>query len=74
MLTPLTLHRTHPVELALGRARSAVALGLVTGVFYFLFGAQVSGWDILGVDAVTLRISSTSWSQTARYSLFSSKD
>ena len=49
-LTPLTLFRVHPVESVLYFVRSFTVFGLVSGVFVWLFGSQLSGWDILGVD------------------------
>ncbi|MFW7379873.1 MAG: sterol desaturase family protein [Oligoflexus sp.] len=52
VLTPLTLYRTHPVDIIAARLRNALAYGCVTGVFFFYFGATVSGWDILGADAL----------------------
>jgi sterol desaturase/sphingolipid hydroxylase (fatty acid hydroxylase superfamily) len=33
------------------RLRDALSYGTVTGIFYFLFGSQLSTWDILGVNA-----------------------
>jgi sterol desaturase/sphingolipid hydroxylase (fatty acid hydroxylase superfamily)/predicted lipoprotein len=52
VLTPLTLYRTHPIESLINGARGVVAMGLVTGVFIWLFGGQVRGWEVLGVDAI----------------------
>jgi sterol desaturase/sphingolipid hydroxylase (fatty acid hydroxylase superfamily) len=52
VLTPFTLFRSHPVETFLNGVRGAVAIGMVTGVFYWLFGARVHGWQVLGVDAI----------------------
>ncbi len=51
-LTPLTLYRAHPIEVFLYGLRSMVVMGLVAGTFAYLFRGQVSGLDILGVDAL----------------------
>ena len=51
-LTPLTLYRIHPVEMTLYYFRSMLVFGVVTGVFIYLFGPQLSAWEILGVDAL----------------------
>lgn len=50
ILTPLTLHRVHPVEMTLYYIRGMVVFGLVSGIFVYLFGRQLSGLDVLGVD------------------------
>lgn len=52
ILTPLTLFRVHPVEMALYYARGLLVFGSVTGGFVYLFGARLSALDILGVDAL----------------------
>ncbi|MCS6914490.1 MAG: imelysin family protein [Myxococcales bacterium] len=52
VLTPVTLYRTHPIESLLSGARGAVVVGTVTGVFTWLFGRRVQGWEVLGVDAI----------------------
>ncbi|MBL8600798.1 MAG: sterol desaturase family protein [Myxococcales bacterium] len=52
VLTPLTLYRTHPVETGLNTLRSAVTLGLVTGLWAWLAGPHFEAWQILGVDAL----------------------
>jgi sterol desaturase/sphingolipid hydroxylase (fatty acid hydroxylase superfamily) len=51
-LTPLTLYRIHPVEMTLYYLRGALVFALVTGVFVYFWGADVKGWQILGVDAI----------------------
>jgi sterol desaturase/sphingolipid hydroxylase (fatty acid hydroxylase superfamily) len=50
ILTPLTLHRVHPVEMCLNTGRGLLVFGMVSGSFVYLFGNQLSGLDILGVD------------------------
>lgn len=52
VLTPLTLHRTHPLEALLMRGASAAAVGLAAGVCAWLFHGGVSAWEIVGVDAL----------------------
>jgi len=54
VLTPVTLYRTHPVESALNRARGALVTGAITGLFVWLFGASVRGWQLFSVDALGL--------------------
>ncbi len=52
VLTPLTLFRIHPIEMSLYYVRGTLVFGCVSGVFIYLWGGNVSGWQILGVDAV----------------------
>jgi sterol desaturase/sphingolipid hydroxylase (fatty acid hydroxylase superfamily) len=52
VLTPLTLYRTHPVEIICARLRNTLVYGSVTGVFFFAFGPTLSAWDILGAGAL----------------------
>lgn len=52
VLTPFTLYRTHPVESLLNGARGAAAVGLVTGVFGWIFGPGLRVWEVLGVEAI----------------------
>ena len=49
-LTPLTLYRMHPVEIVLQETRRVLAIGLTTGVFLYLFGKNLNGYDVLGVN------------------------
>ena len=51
ILTPISLYRTHPVEAAMAVLRNSLSLGVASGVFVFLFGATMSVWTILGVNA-----------------------
>lgn len=51
-LTPITVHRVHPVEMSLYYLRGLLVFGLVSGVFLYLFGSQLHGWEILGVDCL----------------------
>jgi len=52
VLTPLSLHRAHPVEVALASVRNVLSAGLSAGLFMFLFQKQVGGLDILGVNLI----------------------
>ena len=52
VLTPLTLYRSHPVEVFLFSLRSVLVVGGVSGIFVYLFKGRISGWEILGVDAL----------------------
>lgn len=52
VLTPLTLHRTHPLEALLMRAASALAVGVAAGIAAWLFHGRVAAWEIAGVDAL----------------------
>ncbi len=54
VMTPFTVHRVHPLESVLNRAGGAVAVGLVAGACGWLFSGPISGWEILGVDALGL--------------------
>ncbi len=51
-LTPITVHRVHPLEMALYYLRGLIVFGLVSGVFIYLFRGQLHGWEILGVDCL----------------------
>lgn len=51
-LTPFTVHRVHPLEMALYYFRSLVVFAVVGGVFIYLFKSKVHGWEILGVDCL----------------------
>ena len=50
VLNPLTIHRVHPVEMALYFFRGFIVFSVVAGVFLYLFRGQVHGLDILGVE------------------------
>jgi sterol desaturase/sphingolipid hydroxylase (fatty acid hydroxylase superfamily) len=52
VLTPLTVYRTHPIESLLIRAGASASVGLVAGVFLWACPGRLSGWEILGVDAL----------------------
>lgn len=52
VLTPFTLYRTHPLEVAINAARGALALGVVTGFFAWLCGPALRLFEVLGVEAI----------------------
>ncbi|CAA0094921.1 Uncharacterised protein [BD1-7 clade bacterium] len=52
VLTPLTLYRSHPLEMMLYQVRQLLVFSLVGGCFLWLFGRGISTWSILGVDAL----------------------
>jgi sterol desaturase/sphingolipid hydroxylase (fatty acid hydroxylase superfamily) len=51
VLTPLTIYRVHPLESVIYFCRGTLSAGIVIGVFVWLFGRVLSGWEILGVNA-----------------------
>ena len=51
-LTPLTVHRVHPVESCAYFFRGFIVFSGVSGLFLYLFGGRLSGIDILGVDCL----------------------
>lgn len=51
-LTPLTLHRIHPVEMTLYALRGWMVFTLVSGAFLYLAGRELTALHILGVDAL----------------------
>ncbi|MAD91401.1 MAG: sterol desaturase [Gammaproteobacteria bacterium] len=52
VLTPLTLHRVHPIEICLYYVRGIFIFGAISGFFIYIFGSKLSALDILGVDAL----------------------
>jgi sterol desaturase/sphingolipid hydroxylase (fatty acid hydroxylase superfamily) len=52
VLTPFTLQRVHPLEGLIMAVRATVTLGVVTGVFIWLFPGKVQAVLVLGVDAI----------------------
>ncbi|BFU77798.1 hypothetical protein ALC152_10130 [Arcobacter sp. 15-2] len=52
VLTPITFYRVHPVENLLFGFRYAFSIGLVSGVFIYLFGAMISVYEIVGTNIV----------------------
>ena len=51
-LTPLTLFRVHPLESIIYFLRGLLVFGLISGVFIWLFGRELTFFHILGVDAL----------------------
>ena len=52
-LNPFTIFRTHPVEIIIFSIRSAIVQGFTTGIFFFMYGNQVSLLIILGASVFT---------------------
>ena len=50
VLNPLTFYRVHPVENILFGLRYAVSVGLITGLFIYLFGAKIGLVQIAGAN------------------------
>lgn len=50
VLTPLTLFRTHPLESAMATVRNSLSLGVLIGLFIFLFESQFSVLTLFGVN------------------------
>jgi len=52
VLTPLTLYRVHPLESVANNLRGTLTLGACAGLFAWALPGRLSGWEILGVDAL----------------------
>ena len=52
VLTPITFYRVHPVENILFGFRFSLSVGVVSGVFVFLFGGMLGFIDVLGVNVI----------------------
>ncbi|MBX9766039.1 MAG: sterol desaturase family protein [Bdellovibrionales bacterium] len=50
ILTPITLFRNHPLESAIATVRNSLSLGVATGLFIFLFQAQLNVVTFFGVN------------------------
>lgn len=50
VLTPMTFYRVHPVENLLFGFRYALSIGVVSGVFMYLFGAFVGIVEVVGAN------------------------
>jgi len=53
VMTPFTLQRVHPIEGFVMAVRASATLGLVSGVFIWLFPGKVQIAMVLGVDVIT---------------------
>jgi sterol desaturase/sphingolipid hydroxylase (fatty acid hydroxylase superfamily) len=54
VLTPITLHRSHPVESVIMFFRNILTYSISTAIFIYLYRTQLSGYEILGVNALGL--------------------
>ena len=52
VLTPITFYRVHPIENILFGLRFSLTIGVVSGLFLYLFGGLLSLMDILGINAL----------------------
>ena len=52
VLTPVTVYRSHPIEVVLYAIRRVLSVGLATGVCFYFFGTQLNGYDALGINVV----------------------
>jgi sterol desaturase/sphingolipid hydroxylase (fatty acid hydroxylase superfamily) len=52
VLTPITLHRSHPVESVIMFFRNIITYALMTALFIYLYRSNISGYEILGVNAI----------------------
>ena len=52
VLTPITFYRVHPVENILFGFRFSLSVGVVTGLFIYMFGGLLSVMDVLGVNII----------------------
>ncbi len=50
VLNPLTFYRVHPIENILFGIRYALSVGLITGLFLYLFGAKIGLIQIIGAN------------------------
>ncbi len=50
VLNPLTFYRVHPIENILFGLRYALSVGIVTGIFIYLFGASIGLVEVIGVN------------------------
>jgi sterol desaturase/sphingolipid hydroxylase (fatty acid hydroxylase superfamily) len=53
-MTPFTVYRMHPIESFVFGLRGVFVSGMITGVFYYLFRAELHAVDLLGVNALGL--------------------
>ncbi len=53
VLNPMTFYRVHPIENLLFGFRYSLSAGLVSGIFFYLFGSLINVYDILGVNAIS---------------------
>ncbi|WP_419770339.1 MAG: sterol desaturase family protein [Candidatus Marinarcus sp.] len=52
VLTPFTFYRVHPIENLLFGFRYSITVGVITGIFFYCFGAVLDFYTILGVNVV----------------------
>ena len=52
VLTPITFYRVHPIENLLFGFRYSLSIGLISGVFLYLFGAMIGVIEVVGVNVI----------------------
>lgn len=52
VLTPLSLHRAHPIEIFFSTIRNVISVAIPSSLFIYLFKTHISGYDILGVNSI----------------------
>jgi len=50
VLNPFTFYRVHPIENLLFGFRYVLSMGIVSGIFIYLFGSKVDIYDVIGVN------------------------
>lgn len=53
VLTPMTVHRVHPIEALLLRVSAQATIGVVTGLVLWLFPGRLRPWEIMGVHGLS---------------------
>lgn len=56
VVTPITLYRTHPVEVFTATFRNALSLGVSIGVFIYLFERTYSVYTFMGVNGIAFSV------------------
>lgn len=54
VLTPLSVHRTHPVEAVLMRCTSALGIATAAALSAWVLGVPLQLWEVLGVQGLSL--------------------
>ena len=52
VLTPITLHRSHPIESVIMFLRNILTYSLSTAFFIYLYRSNITAYEILGVNAI----------------------
>jgi len=52
VLNPFTFYRVHPIENILFGFRYVLSIGIISGIFIYLFGSKVDIYDVIGVNVI----------------------